>query len=65
MQVDCGRCHARFEVESLEGAHCPQCGAGAGLEVHHASQLPIQAFGLLLFVCVGLAGTSLALALFA
>lgn len=62
MQVDCGRCHAHFEVESMQDARCPQCGASAGLEPRHAAQLPIQAFGLLLVVCVGLALTSLGLA---
>lgn len=63
MKVDCGRCHTHFEVESMHEARCPSCGASAGLEVRHAAQLPIQAFGLLLAVCVGLAVFSLGLAL--
>lgn len=63
MKIVCGQCHAHFEVESMDGARCPQCNASAGLELQLPSQFPIQAFGFLLLVCVGLALTAFALAL--
>lgn len=47
----------------MDGARCPQCNASAGLELQLPSQFPIQAFGFLLLVCVGLALTAFALAL--
>lgn len=61
MELVCSRCHTHFESESAHGAHCPTCGAEAGLEVEHGGNFSIRAFGSLLGVCVTMAVVSVLL----